>query len=144
MAQAAIEHFDRSDCVIMTAAVCDYRPADCQLHKISKTDQPLALKLQRTDDILAQLAGRRTDQVLIGFAVQDRAARKLARAKMLAKDLDAIVLNGPAAFAADRADAHILRRGHPWHSCPGVRKTTLATTIVKLAEQLALTRRQNQ
>lgn len=136
MNAAVREVFDDCDCVIMTAAVCDYRPARRQKYKISKSDDNMQLELERTCDILAGLAEAKTDQVLIGFAVQDRSARPNARRKLVEKKLDAIILNGPAAFGADKVEAAMLTRGGRWKEVGTVRKAVLATRIVRLAERL--------
>lgn len=135
MADAAIGNFARCDCVIMTAAVGDYKPQKPADQKIKKTDQPLILKLQRTIDILAELGRVKEEQLLIGFAVQDRSARQNARRKMTEKNLDAVVLNSPASFGADRIDAQILQRSGGWENFPRISKKVLATTLVKLAEK---------
>lgn len=136
MHEAAAANFARCDCVIMTAAVCDYRPVRKQGYKISKGAGNLSLELERTEDILAGLAEAKTDQIIIGFAVQDRAAKQRARAKLRDKKLDAIVLNGPSAFGADRMAAAILTRRGGWEDLGVVRKSVLATRIVRLAEEL--------
>ncbi|MCK4627966.1 MAG: phosphopantothenoylcysteine decarboxylase [Sedimentisphaerales bacterium] len=135
MAKAVRAVFDRCDCVIMTAAVCDYKPEKPANQKIKKTDQPFSLKLKRTIDILAELGRVKEEHLLIGFAVQDRSARQNARRKMSQKNLDVVVLNSPAAFGADRTDAQILPHGGSWEKFPNTRKNTLATAIVRLAER---------
>jgi phosphopantothenoylcysteine decarboxylase / phosphopantothenate---cysteine ligase len=135
MANAVMESFARCDCVIMTAAVGDYKPEKPANQKIQKTDQPFNLKLKRTIDILAELGRIKEEQLLIGFAVQDRSGRQNARRKMAEKNLDAVVLNSPASFGADRIDAQVLRRGDGWENFPRISKKLLATTLVKLAEK---------
>ena len=136
MHDAVKASFVRCDCVIMAAAVCDYRPVRKQNYKISKGAGNMLLELERTSDILAGLAQAKTNQILIGFAVQDRAAKRLARAKLRDKKLDAIVLNGPSAFGADRMAVAILTREGGWEDLGVVRKSVLATRIVRLAEEL--------
>lgn len=138
MYQSVRDHYERCNCVIMAAAVCDYRPARPSKQKIQKRDRDLTLKLQRTVDILAELGKLKTHQILIGFAVQDRAGQQNARKKLNAKNLDAIILNSPASFGADTADMQILTRSGPWQTYPNIRKNTLATHIIKLAEKLLI------
>ncbi|MBN1436038.1 MAG: phosphopantothenoylcysteine decarboxylase [Sedimentisphaerales bacterium] len=136
MAQKTLEAFPNCDCVIMTAAVCDYQPAKIAKHKMQKQTEDLLLQLTRTPDILAQLGQQKTHQKLIGFAVQDRAAKTNARRKLENKNLDAIILNGPAAFAADRTDAHILTPPAPWQTHTNITKAKLAQQIIKIAQKL--------
>ena len=135
MATAVQERFSSCDCVIMTAAVCDYRPISRQKYKIQKTDEPMILRLDRTVDILAELGENKQQQILIGFAVQDKSARQNARRKLKEKNLDAIVLNSPEAIGADRNDACILQAGGKWQSFTNISKKALAGKVIKLAEQ---------
>ena len=138
MAQAVAEHFEKCDCVIMTAAVCDYRPAQRWAHKMEKSPGGMSLEMERTRDILAGLGQDKKDKILIGFAVQDKGARTRAKQKLVNKNLDAIILNGPAAFAANRADVSILQRGEGWVDYPNILKSRLGGLIVRLAEKSKL------
>ena len=137
MSRAVNQYYPNCDCVIMTAAVCDYRPMRYRPCKIVKSKRDMVVKLRSTDDILAGLGSNKGDKILIGFAVQDRSARQSARCKMKAKNLDAIILNGPAAFGADKSDVQILKRGGKWQVFDNISKTQLATIIVALAQELA-------
>ncbi|MCP4711833.1 MAG: phosphopantothenoylcysteine decarboxylase [Planctomycetes bacterium] len=137
MLQAMLKHFEKSDCVIMTAAVNDYRARDQKKYKIQKNDGPFTLELERTEDILAKLGRCKQKQVLIGFAVQDKAARTNARRKLKQKNLDAIVLNTPAAMGADRSIVELLQAGKKWISLPLKRKTAIAVQLIKIAEQIS-------
>ena len=137
MAAAVTECFDHCDCVIMTAAVGDYKPARISDRKIIKGDGPLNLELVRTIDILATLGATKKQQKLIGFAVQDQAAKTRAKNKLITKNLDAVVLNGPAAMGADRSDVWIFRRGDKrWMAFPDVTKSAAGLAVVKLAERI--------
>ncbi len=94
MRDATVAHAERADLVVMTAAVADYAPAEPQAHKLKKTADDLTLRLVRTPDILAELGqAKKTGQVLVGFAMETRDGRENARAKLVRKNLDAIVLN---------------------------------------------------
>ena len=137
MLRAMQDHFEKSDCVIMTAAVNDYRARDQKKFKIQKTDGPLILELERTEDILAELGRRKQKQVLIGFAVQDRAARTNAGRKLKQKNLDAIVLNTPAAMGADRSVVELLQAGKKWISLPLKRKSAIAAQLITIAERIS-------
>jgi phosphopantothenoylcysteine decarboxylase/phosphopantothenate--cysteine ligase len=125
------------DALIMAAAVADYTPARPVRAKLKKTASARVLRLKRTADILATLARRRrADQVVVGFAVEDRTPRRNAEEKLRRKGLDAIVLNRPAAIGAERAAVEILVRGQRWQTVPAVRKSHLAMRLVRLVEQL--------
>ncbi len=84
-----------ADVIVMAAAVADYRPAEPLDGKQPKEPAPWTLELEPTLDVLAALgAGRRPDQVLVGFAA-DGGGRGLERAreKRLAKSADLFVFN---------------------------------------------------
>ncbi len=137
MARATFDEYPNCDCVIMTAAVSDYRPASCYDHKIKKTPGPMNVRFERTTDILDKLGQQKTNQILIGFAVQDKAPRKNAKDKLQRKNLDAIILNSPAAFASNRSDIQILVRGKSWQELNNKTKKSTGTTIIKLAESIS-------
>ncbi len=80
----------------MAAAVADFRPASPAGGKLSKEGRGhLSLALEPTADILAGLAGRRrAGQTVVGFAAEHGdGGLARARAKLIRKRLDAIVLN---------------------------------------------------
>jgi phosphopantothenoylcysteine decarboxylase / phosphopantothenate---cysteine ligase len=93
---AAESAFAEADVLLMAAAVADFRPAATLDAKIIKAGRDgLALELERTDDVLAELARRRTQgQTLIGFAAEHgEGAVDRGRAKLERKGLDAVVVN---------------------------------------------------
>jgi len=77
------------------AAVADYAPAK-PLSRKMKQHEAFALDLAPTDDIMALLARRRENQLLIGFAAETDNVLEHAREKMLRKKMDAIVANDVA------------------------------------------------
>lgn len=138
MYRACTEAFDSVDVVIMTAAVCDYRPVEMSNHKLKKDTKAMTLKLVRTPDILAELGYRKqSGQVLIGFALEDRRAKSSARSKMKNKNLDAIVLNAPTALGSRRNRVNVFY-DQSWHQWPDLSKRMVAARIVRLAERLSL------
>ncbi len=94
---AVMDAAARADVVVMSAAVADYAPAHANRDKIAKTDGPLTLTLERTRDILADLArlpSRASGApVLVGFAAETGDAVPKARAKRAKKNIDLIVAN---------------------------------------------------
>lgn len=128
----------KHDVLIMAAAVSDYRPRSASSVKLKKNADVLNLELERTEDVLATLSGaRRAGQVVIGFALEDRAPRRNAELKLRAKGLDAIVLNAPSAIAADESRIEILRTIGGWTKSQRAAKAEHAKIIVVLAEELA-------
>lgn len=94
MRGAAMAAFETADIVIATAAVADYRPARPYVQKVKKADGPATIALERTPDILAEMGrAKRTGQILVGFAAETENLLGNARAKLAAKNLDAVVAN---------------------------------------------------
>ena len=96
-AELAAETLSRGDAdiVIMAAAVADYRPVSPESHKRKKSDERWNVELERTQDVLHELGGRRNaGQVLVGFAA-DEGEEGLARAreKRQRKNVNLIVFN---------------------------------------------------
>ena len=85
------------DVVLMAAAVADFRPTAPVGHKLKKRPgvDELVLRLERTPDVLAELAAaRRAGQTLVGFAAEHGDdALAYGREKLARKGVDAIVVN---------------------------------------------------
>ncbi len=92
MRRAVIDAFNECSVVIMAAAVSDYKPVTTTRQKIKRRG-PFALELEPTSDILAELAERKRNQIVIGFAAETENLIENARKKLAAKSLDAIVVN---------------------------------------------------
>lgn len=95
LARVCRESFDACDVLLMAAAVADFRPAAAAARKLKKDQGVPAIELEATEDVLGGLASRRgPDQVLVGFAAEDRdGALDYGRGKLERKGLDAIVVN---------------------------------------------------
>ncbi|MEI8064614.1 MAG: phosphopantothenoylcysteine decarboxylase [Verrucomicrobiota bacterium] len=101
MSREVFRRYTKADVVIMTAAVCDYRPRRVAGQKIKKTGKRLILKLEQTTDILLELGKRKRRQILVGFAAETNDLERHALDKLRRKQLDLIVANGARAFEAD-------------------------------------------
>ena len=94
MHRAVMERAGDATIFIAAAAVADYASVDTSTQKMKKTADTLELKLQRTPDILREVAGaRRQGQLIIGFAAETENLLENAWEKLISKDLDAIVAN---------------------------------------------------
>jgi phosphopantothenoylcysteine decarboxylase/phosphopantothenate--cysteine ligase len=99
MLEACQRLFPGCDGMIGVAAPCDYRPMKIAEQKIAKTGTPLTLHLIETEDVVASLgAAKRSDQWVVGFALETEDPRLRALAKLEKKHCDLIVLNGPEAM----------------------------------------------
>jgi phosphopantothenoylcysteine decarboxylase / phosphopantothenate---cysteine ligase len=92
MRDAVLKLLPQATIVIKTAAVSDYRPKGTSGQKLKRTG-PISLELEPTVDILAELAGKKTNQLVVGFAAETENVLENARKKLAKKSLDAIVVN---------------------------------------------------
>ena len=92
MRDAVLKRLPQATIVIKTAAVSDYRPKAAAGQKLKRTG-PISLELEPTADILAELAGKKTNQLIVGFAAETENVLQNARKKLAKKSLDAIVVN---------------------------------------------------
>ncbi|XCI75463.1 MAG: bifunctional phosphopantothenoylcysteine decarboxylase/phosphopantothenate--cysteine ligase CoaBC [Flavobacteriales bacterium] len=93
MLEKVLQHFDTSHIVIMSAAVADYRPENVSNQKIKKETDVLNLRLVKNPDILKILGEKKSQQYLVGFALETNDEYQNARKKFLEKNLDLIILN---------------------------------------------------
>jgi phosphopantothenoylcysteine decarboxylase/phosphopantothenate--cysteine ligase len=118
MRTAVAEEVDKATVFMAAAAVSDYRAKEKALTKIKKAGAELELKLERTTDILAEVAqGRTNGQLLIGFAAETNDLPTNAREKLVSKGLDAIVANDVSrediGFDSENNAVVILLRDNP-------------------------------
>ena len=92
MLAAVLKLLPESTVVIKTAAVADFRPKAAAGQKIKRKGE-MTLELEPTPDILAEVARRKTSQVVVGFAAETENVLENARKKLASKSLDAIVVN---------------------------------------------------
>jgi phosphopantothenoylcysteine decarboxylase/phosphopantothenate--cysteine ligase len=92
MLAAVLKLLPQSTVVIKTAAVADFRPKAVAAQKIKRKGE-MTLELEPTVDILAEVARRKTFQVVVGFAAETENVLENARQKLASKSLDAIVVN---------------------------------------------------
>ena len=98
MRRAVKKEIDKATVFIAAAAVSDYRAKQESKTKIKKSEAELELRLERTTDILSEVAkSRRKDQIIVGFAAETEHLLANARDKLVNKDLDAVVANDVSA-----------------------------------------------
>jgi len=86
---------ETADVVLMAAAVADYRPADTLENKRPKDERPWAIDLQPTTDVIAGIAGLRSNgQILVAFGADEGEAGLERKRRMLTdKGVDLVVYN---------------------------------------------------
>ena len=82
-----------SDIFISAAAVADYRSGEAARQKLKKKDSGLLLRLEKTPDILAEVAALDRPPFTVGFAAETENLRDNAKQKLKGKNLDMIAAN---------------------------------------------------
>ncbi len=117
---------------IGAAAVADYSPVIMQAEKIKKQGDQAALTLQKTKDILADVAALDKRPFTVGFAAETHNLEDYARDKLARKKLDMIAANWvgqeQGGFDSEQNALHVF-----WKSGE---KTFLMMDKAQLAEQL--------
>ena len=94
MFEAVKESMASQDIIIKAAAVADYRPSVVSEQKMKKSNEDMALALERTDDILQYVGDHKKEgQFLCGFAMETEQLLERADEKRRRKNLDMIVAN---------------------------------------------------
>ena len=86
------ENIQQQDCVIMAAAVSDYRVENCSEQKIKKTGKELILKLTENPDILKEISTIK-DKIIVGFCAESENLIENAKIKIKNKGCDFLVAN---------------------------------------------------
>ena len=135
MLEAAQRLFPQFDGVIGVAAPCDYKPDAVAKQKISKTGDKLTLHFVETPDVLATLGtSKKENQWVVGFALETTDVRLRALRKMIAKNCDLLVLNGPSAIDSTENEVEIFLR-------PGKTIARLSGSKTELGREIFALRR---
>ncbi len=101
MRDAVLAELPEADLVVMAAAPADYRPSAPSAQKIKKSAPKLTLELERTEDILVEVAkAKRACTGVVGFALETEDLVANAQKKLAEKGLDLIVANDPTVEGA--------------------------------------------
>ena len=139
MKREVLKFFRQADCIVMTAAVSDFRPAKASKKKIKKASKTtFSLRLKRNPDILAEVARVKGRRVLVGYSLETEGALENARKKLKAKNLDIIVANktGPGAspFGPGSKDIAIIDSRGNTAKLKGVSKAKIASFLLGIIE----------
>ena len=133
MYHAVISRADKHDIYIGAAAVADYSPATLSASKIKKQHDDSVIKLQKTKDILAEVAAlNNRPSFVVGFAAETDNLEHYAKDKLKRKNIDMIAANWvgkqQGGFDSDENALQVY-----W---PSGGKTLKMTSKKQLAEQL--------
>lgn len=128
------KYFKEATIVICAAAVADYKPAQQAPQKIKKSEAELTLTLVKNKDILFSLGTIKTNQFLVGFALETENEQRNALGKLIRKNLDAIVLNSlndkGAGFGKDTNKITFIDKNEQIKTFPLKSKAEVAQDII--------------
>jgi phosphopantothenoylcysteine decarboxylase/phosphopantothenate--cysteine ligase len=131
--QGALDaHFNKCDILIMSAAVSDARPKKTAIEKIKKSFLG-TIELEQNPDLLAEVALRKENRVIVGFAAETKDHLQEARRKLESKGLDVIYVNdvsGGAIFGQDQTMGTILLRNEADIAVKEVSKDALGNLLL--------------
>ena len=132
---AVRDAFRDADVLIMAAAVADWRPKKKLAGKWRKKDggtETATLELVRNPDVLATVAQRKGERLVVGFALETGSGIARARAKLHRKNADYIVLNDATALRANRSSVLVLGRDGSELRLQDRTKRQIAKRLVRL------------
>ncbi len=141
MAEAVFERMDDSDVIVKVAAVSDYAPSEKAVHKIKKGEGGIAVQMERTVDILAELGRRKKqNQVLVGFAAETQNLKENAVDKLKRKNLDLIagnlVSDPSSGFNADTNKINLFFKDGSIEELPVMGKDAAAHVLLDRVKEL--------
>jgi len=136
MLAAMKEHFQEADALVMAAAVADYRPRRKLRSKWKAKEQggSPSIELVENPDLLRTVARRKGGRFVVAFALETEDGLRRAAAKLVAKNADLIVLNGPSALGSDRTTVTFLDREGNQLELQDRSKDEVARALVRLME----------
>ena len=88
------KEFETADCVIMAAAVADYRVKKAASQKMKKSsDNEISLTLVKNPDILKEISSKKTSQLVVGFCAESENLLENAKEKIKKKGCDFLIAN---------------------------------------------------
>ena len=133
MREAVLQHLAQTTIVIKAAAVGDYRAREASPVKMPSKQDGLTLDLAPTPDILKEVAARKGEQFIVGFAAETQDVRRRAREKQEAKRVDLMVANDVSqagiGFDADDNQGTLLDRWGGLLELPKMPKLDVANAV---------------
>lgn len=134
MKSAVEKEFSDADCVIMAAAVADYRVKEKSEQKMKKTsDNELTLTLVKNPDILKEISLAKKNQKIVGFCAESENLIENAKAKIANKGCDYLIANDISrkdiGFSSDYNEVTILNKTGSMKKIEKADKTTIAYKI---------------
>lgn len=112
----AVEREKDFDCLIMAAAVADYRAKEIASQKMKKTSaEEISIELVKNPDILAQVSKvKSNNQLVVGFCAESENILENAKEKINKKGCDFLIANdisrSDIGFSSDYNEVYVLNK----------------------------------
>ncbi len=142
MYEEVMKNYQDFDCIVMVAAVADYRPRHVSELKIKKDSSFDTIELEKTIDILNELGKIKGNRILAGFCAETDNLMENAMSKVRQKKLDLIIANDVtvegAGFGTDTNIIKIIRKDGSVTDLPLMSKLSAAYKIIDEISALRL------
>lgn len=134
--------FDKSNALIMAAAVADFKVTNYAEQKIKKVagQEQINLQLEPNIDILKTFGEQKKGQLTIGFAAETQDMIENAQQKLTSKHADLIIANdvsqSDTGFNADTNKVTILRPGYDPESWDQDTKQAIGVKLMQLVNSM--------
>lgn len=113
MYEEVTKSLKKADCIIMAAAVADYRVENYSEQKLKKTsDDKITLTMIKNPDILKEISQKNTSTKIVGFCAESENLIDNAKIKIQNKGCDYLIANDISrkdiGFSADENEVYIL------------------------------------
>lgn len=134
MKSAVEKEFESADCVIMAAAVADYRVKEVAPQKMKKTSEDeITLTLVKNPDILKEISAIKKSQIVVGFCAESENLIENAKEKIAKKGCDYLIANDISrkdiGFSSDYNEVTILDKNGNMTKIERADKATVARKI---------------
>lgn len=134
MKSAVENEFESADCVIMAAAVADYRVKEVAPQKMKKTSEDeITLTLVKNPDILKEISSIKKSQIVVGFCAESENLIENAKEKIAKKGCDFLIANDISrkdiGFSSDYNEVTILDKNGNMTKIERADKATVARKI---------------
>ena len=136
MKSAVEREFDNFDCLIMAAAVADFRVKEASEEKIKKTDDnEMTLALVKNPDILKEISKKKGEKIVVGFCAESENLLENAKEKIAKKGCDYLIANDISrkdiGFSSDYNEVVILDKNGIVKKLEKTDKMTIARQILE-------------
>lgn len=137
--KAAVEqNFEGKDCLIMAAAVADYRAKHITSSKLKKTAaDEISIDLIKNPDILKEISSnKKNNQLLVGFCAESENVLEFAKEKIQKKGCDFLIANdisrSDIGFSSDYNEVFVLDKLGNVQKIEKATKTQIAQKIFEV------------